>query len=111
MPYYSWNFGDGNFSTAYNPTHVYLNTGTYTVCLTLWDSMNINCQSTYCDSVTILSNQPPPCTANFMALYDSLNSTMNFYNFTMGNPIAWYWDFGDGDNSSLQNPTHSYSTP
>jgi hypothetical protein len=28
---YSWNFGDGNFSTAINPTHTYASSGTYTV--------------------------------------------------------------------------------
>lgn len=28
---YSWNFGDGNFSTAINPTHTYANSGAYSV--------------------------------------------------------------------------------
>ncbi len=31
-----WNFGDGNTSTAFNPTHTYANYGTYTVCLTAY---------------------------------------------------------------------------
>jgi PKD repeat protein len=25
-------------------------------------------------------------------------------------PISWYWDFGDGTNSTEQNPTHTYTT-
>ncbi len=24
--------------------------------------------------------------------------------------VSWYWDFGDGDTSTLQNPVHSYDT-
>ena len=31
---YSWNFGDGSFSTDENPVHTYTNPGTYTVELT-----------------------------------------------------------------------------
>jgi PKD repeat protein len=26
-------------------------------------------------------------------------------------PYLWEWDFGDGENSSVQNPTHTYYTP
>lgn len=26
-------------------------------------------------------------------------------------PLIYYWDFGDGDTSSLENPTHNYDTP
>ena len=28
---------------------------------------------------------------------------------TNPNPISWFWDFGDGSTSSVQNPTHLYS--
>lgn len=31
-------------------------------------------------------------------------------NVNIGNIIEWYWDFGDGDTSSLQNPSHLYDT-
>lgn len=34
---YSWNFGDGNNSTTQNPSHHYLNAGTYNVDLTVTD--------------------------------------------------------------------------
>ncbi len=26
-------------------------------------------------------------------------------------PVAWYWDFGDGDSSAEQNPSHDYADP
>lgn len=40
---YYWDFGDGNNSTAVNPTHVYNNAGTYTVMLIAYDSTGTNC--------------------------------------------------------------------
>jgi len=35
---YKWDFGDGNFSTEQNPTHIYSRTGTYNATLTVTDS-------------------------------------------------------------------------
>jgi PKD repeat protein len=45
-----WDFGDGDTSQALNPSHTYLQDGSYQVCLTVTN----NCgDSTICDSVTI----------------------------------------------------------
>jgi len=35
--------------------------------------------------------------------------TVEFTDNSTGNPTAWEWDFGDGDNSTSQNPSHEYS--
>jgi YVTN family beta-propeller protein len=35
---------------------------------------------------------------------------VQFTDKTTGEPTSWYWDFGDGTNSNLQNPVHSYNT-
>ena len=51
---YRWNFGDGNTSTAPNPTHVYAESGTYTVTLEV-----TNCAGTDRRSITLVV-QPPP---------------------------------------------------
>ncbi|MBP6185255.1 MAG: PKD domain-containing protein [Saprospiraceae bacterium] len=40
-----WTFGDGSSSTEVHPTHVYLSSGTYEVCLTV---SNVNGSDTYC---------------------------------------------------------------
>ena len=34
--------------------------------------------------------------------------TLNFTNNSL-NGISYYWDFGDGNNSQLQDPVHTYS--
>ncbi|MFA4861637.1 PKD domain-containing protein [Methanoregula sp.] len=34
---------------------------------------------------------------------------VQFTDTSTGNPVSWYWDFGDGASSTLQNPRHTYS--
>ena len=36
---------------------------------------------------------------------------VNFYDQSTGNPTSWYWDFGNGNSSTLQNPVATYFTP
>lgn len=42
---YLWDFGDGNFSNAFEPTHTYASGGSYNIRLTVTNSCN--CSSTY----------------------------------------------------------------
>ncbi len=46
---YSWDFGDGYYSSDSLPDHSYDYPGAYDVCLTITDSNN--CSSSYCDSI------------------------------------------------------------
>lgn len=36
--------------------------------------------------------------------------TFSFTDISTGNPTSWFWDFGDGNTSTLQNPIHTYTT-
>ncbi|HLC83468.1 MAG TPA: PKD domain-containing protein [Bacteroidia bacterium] len=40
--YYLWDFGDGQFSAALNPSHIYSSPGVYTICLTTTNSCSID---------------------------------------------------------------------
>ena len=63
---YLWDFGDGTTSTGANPTHVYSNSGTYMVILTV--TVTNNCGFTYVDTdITTAtryggSDEEPPTT-------------------------------------------------
>ncbi|MBN4051539.1 PKD domain-containing protein, partial [bacterium AH-315-M05] len=110
-PYtYNWDFGDSGIDTGATTSHYYGSTGTYYYSVTITDS---NGCTGYCsDSLTI---EVAPFVAagfgnsNIIQICDS--TTVSFIDTSLGNPDAWYWDFGDGDTSTLQNPTHTYNTP
>lgn len=51
-----WNFGDGNLSSEKNPTHTYLNTGTYTVTLTVTNSFGENTKVSN-GYITVINNE------------------------------------------------------
>lgn len=60
----------------------------------------------------ILHNALPPV-ASFTADVVSGSSPLDVQFTDTSSPTAtsWFWDFGDGDTSTLQNPSHTYSTP
>lgn len=39
----------------------------------------------------------------------AVGQTVTFTDSSLYNPTSWYWEFGDGSVSNLQNPTHVYA--
>jgi gliding motility-associated-like protein len=54
---YWWDFGDGNTSTAFNPTHNYTTTGEYIITLIVTDAESCNYSDTITRTLTVLSGE------------------------------------------------------
>ena len=105
---WSWSFGDGGTSSQQNPTYQYRNVGTYTVSLTVSNAVGSNTKT---ESALITVNP-----GAFVSFYGTPLSgvaplTVSFVDQSGSSPTAWLWDFGDGSTSTLQNPTHIYTSP
>ena len=112
---WSWDFGDGQNSAVQNPVHEYAAPGTYTVTLTVTDSNSLPGTETKTNYITANSVLTPP-TADFSGSPRSGDAPLSV-SFTDesapgdGTITAWSWDFGDGQNSAVQNPVHEYAAP
>ena len=116
-----WQFGDGQNATTENAQHTYLIPGVYTVTLRAMNDQSggvgvWNKAVTVTDGVIpqpTPTPQPGVITAAFTANPLTGTSPLNvqFQDQSTGNPVAWTWDFGDGQISHLQNPTHQYTNP
>jgi gliding motility-associated-like protein len=103
----SWSFGDGTTSnTSCLPTHIFSTAGTYTVDLQLTDS---NGCVNHSQSLVVIYPVPH---ADFNATPQPttiLDPTIHFYDASTLAPItSWSWNFGDGDTSKIEFPTHVY---
>lgn len=107
---YNWQFGDGGTSGVNSPTHNYSAPGSYITSLTM--TSPTGCSSDYID--TFFVRDVP--TANFTSSYDScVIDSVIFTDLSVPNPsndpiVDWFWDFGDGNTSTLENPRHLYVT-
>jgi PKD repeat protein len=105
---YAWDFGDGATSTEENPTHTYGSPGLYTVVLTATNAAGSGVTT---NTVTVYSS---PAADFVHSGPDWLGQTTHFTNATTTTPagdstVNYRWDFGDGNSSALETPTHDYS--
>ncbi|MFM9951680.1 MAG: PKD domain-containing protein [Saprospiraceae bacterium] len=110
---WSWAFGDGGTSTEQNPTHTYAVDGIYEVTLSIVTADS--CTSTTTQHICIGNGggwEGPECQAMFYFIQDSSDlATFYFQDYSLGAVNSWLWNFGDGNTSSEQNPTHTYADP
>jgi PKD repeat protein len=106
---YTWSFGDGNTSTAYNPVHTYAATGTYTVVLEATNSCGV---STFSQVVTIAGSAPIAAFSSDIAA-GCAGMTVQFNDHSAGDPSGWEWTFEGGNpaTSIEQNPMVTYALP
>ena len=108
---WSWNFGDGGFSSQQNPIHQYTANGDYVACLSIQTISG--CINTFCDTVSISCIQPLTCTAGYQYTLGACPA-ITFFGFgnssqTGDTAITYSWNFGDGTSAMGVNPTHTYT--
>ncbi len=103
---YAWSFGDGQTSTQEHPTHPYGGVGDFTIQLKVTDKYG--CVDSMVRRQYIRIDLPK---ADF-TMSDSVGTCppmlVTFTN-TSKHYTSIEWDFGDGNTSSLQNPSHYYT--
>ncbi|MBX7094621.1 MAG: gliding motility-associated C-terminal domain-containing protein [Flavobacteriales bacterium] len=108
-----WTGGAGTFSpsssdlnASYTPTAAEISNGN--VILTLTSTSNGNCLA---ESATMRIDFVAPPFANFNYNNVCLNESNSFTDFSLpgyGSLNTWEWNFGDGNTSTSQDPTHTY---
>jgi PKD repeat protein len=106
---YAWDFGDGQTSTAVNPTKIYYDAGNYTVALT---AFGLGGASTLIRTNFIIVTNPPPVVPDFACSPTNglAPLTVWFTNLSSG-ATSYTWDFGDRSSSTNANPVHTYTNP
>jgi len=113
---FSWDFGDGTTSALENPVHAYSAPGTYIAVLRVVDSRGFADADTVIISVTespeplivealVISEEPPGCVPEPCVIQFQATATGG------APPYTFLWDFGDGNTSTAQSPSHMYMMP
>lgn len=88
---YLWEFGDGDTSHTFNPSHLYKDTGTYMVKLTVTDSNSCNATATYSKKVRITLSPKVTYRTELIPCKPGIDILLDIAN---GDSILW--NFGDG---------------
>jgi len=103
---WEWVFGDGTTSLEQNPSHTFLESRDFQVQLNVTNSQGSS-------SVIKVISVGTELVADFR--FNKTNGDtpllVKFEDKSTGGPTSWFWDFGDGQTSTDQNPQNLYQAP
>ncbi len=103
---YAWDFGNGVTSNQANPVISYPNPGEYNVSLTITTRGGCSVGTSMVGAVVV--GTPVPASFTTSTIDTCAGSVVRFTNLTTPSD-EWLWEFGDGQTSNQENPTHRYS--
>jgi len=103
-----WDFGDGDSSVTKDPQHTYVASDSFIVTLIATGCAVDTAVETI---LVVISDEMPQPDFSADTTSGPAPLTVNFTDLSLGSPLAWSWDFGDGSISSEQSPSHTYNTP
>ena len=103
-----WDFGDGQTSKVSNPSHTYLNEGSYNVTLTAQNRCGV---TEFSRNIEVLLFP----TADFDAVSTTIcpGGNVQFNNLSSESVTSWQWSFEGGTpaTSGVENPIITYNNP
>jgi len=109
-PYsYLWAFGDGGTSSLPHPSHTYAGGGTFVATITVTDAALRS--GTASTSIRVIGSLVTTISAT--PDHGVVPLTVSFTASPSGGepPYSFEWNLGDGETSSLRNPSHTYVSP
>lgn len=104
---WNWFFGDGTVSHERHPVHVYRRAGAYTVRLVVTDGLRSG-QAVRSHYIVVVDLDMLRANFTSNVTVGPAPLSVQFTDTSNGAPTKWNWQFGDGTNSTKQNPVHTY---
>jgi outer membrane protein OmpA-like peptidoglycan-associated protein/opacity protein-like surface antigen len=104
---YSWDFGDGSFSSESTPRHSYDSPGDYSAVLTITDAKGATSTSgvpvtVTCPALAVTASASPSTGRAPLPVAFSGSATGGC------GTVTYQWSFGDGSSSAESDPRHTY---
>ncbi len=108
---YAWDFGDGGSADSPSPSHLYQVSGTFDATLTVSDSWGQTAQASV--TITARDDHVPVAAITANPTVGVTPLEVAFQGNAVGGdaPLSYSWNFGDGETSDEQNPTHTFTNP
>ncbi|MCP9481346.1 PKD domain-containing protein [Shimia sp. CNT1-13L.2] len=111
---YSWDFGDGSaMRYGQQVSHVFAKAGSYPVTLWVDDGTGLS-NARDVDATTVTINAPPVAMAGGnrdVCSGDAILFDASASSDADGDLLQYLWEFGDGSQSEIVNPTKTYEQP